>query len=183
MNCETTMPWILLETSGELPASRRADLAAHLASCPACREYRASLDVLRTGTRADAAAIPALDAATLTTILSASEAGRRRSPVARPSRSRWLDLVRTPALAYAAAALFAFGLGFGITVLRHPAGPTVAASTAPAWTMDEWLDVELDLLNSELAATSADWTDSAGGSPDGSVPDDVYSDPLLETEV
>ena len=168
MNCETTMHWILLEASGELPADRRAALSAHLDGCGACREYRASLDFLRTGTRSDAASIPALDPARLTTIISASEQGRRLSPLARRGRTRWFERIPAPALAYAAAILVAFGIGFSLTVLRTPNAPALAANGGAnaAWTMDEWLDVELDLLNSELSATSADWAESSRGADD-----------------
>lgn len=43
MKCHDAEKWILLQDSGELPAKRAKELAAHLHDCEACREFQFAL--------------------------------------------------------------------------------------------------------------------------------------------
>lgn len=43
MNCHDAEKWILLQDSGELPAKRANELAAHLHDCGPCREFQFAL--------------------------------------------------------------------------------------------------------------------------------------------
>jgi predicted anti-sigma-YlaC factor YlaD len=45
-NCDRARHWVSADVDGELSMFERALLANHLAGCPACREFRASVDGL-----------------------------------------------------------------------------------------------------------------------------------------
>jgi len=154
MNCERAVRDILLESSGELDRERRARLRAHVAGCAACRKYRAELMGITDLVHSESAP-PAASRVTADTILT--------SLALRPRRSRWQrwwsDWLAHPAPAAAAAAVAAFLAGFAAAVVLAGLRAPPAAPGRPAagvMVMDDWLDVQLDLLNDDAAAVAHD---------------------------
>lgn len=155
MKCDHSTQYILLESSGELTPADRARLDAHLAGCPSCRSYRSALLHLGDEARADEA-VPPPARFTVTSLLVEA---RRREEQEAARRQAWFGLGRRPVLAFAAAAVAAFAIGFGIVVAAsRPHGPVVARAAVPAhaWAMDEWVDVRMDLLSDDLATVAED---------------------------
>lgn len=64
MNCRSAQSLLLTENDGVLTPAQHAELASHLASCTACRAYRAELAAALETLRADvqAAPLPDIDA-------------------------------------------------------------------------------------------------------------------------
>jgi predicted anti-sigma-YlaC factor YlaD len=152
MNCDTLERLLLLDQSGELPAGRRADLAAHLAACADCRarhdELAAFARFLDAGTATDGPA-----EAVIARIMTA--AGTER-----PARRRGiLRLVGFPTLAAAAALVLLLGLaGWS---LRRPATAHVQAAGAArvaevSSLLAMLLDHDPDAAASHAAAASGD---------------------------
>jgi anti-sigma factor RsiW len=61
MNCRDSESLLLAERDGVLTKTQHAGLSDHVAACPACRQFRASLDAALDAFKADASAIPAPD--------------------------------------------------------------------------------------------------------------------------
>ncbi len=155
MKCSHSTQYILLESSGELTPADRARLDAHLAGCPSCRSYRSALLHLGDEARADEV-VPPPARFTVTSLLVEA---RRREVQETARRRTWFGLGQRPVFAFAAAAVAAFAVGFGIVlVASRPQGSAVARATIPAqaWVMDEWVDVRMDLLSDELATVAED---------------------------
>ncbi len=149
MKCSHSTQYLLLESSGELTPADRARLDAHLAGCPSCRSYRSALLHLGDETRADAVVPPP----TRFSVTSLLVEAQRREAHEEARRRAWFGLGPRPVMAFAAAALVAFSIGFGIVLMAsHPQAPAVARTAAPAgaWAMDEWVDVRMDLLSDDL---------------------------------
>ena len=159
MNCTKTKQWLLLAESGELSARRRAKMESHRAGCASCQGYRELLLRLRVDTRA-CAPVPPLDRVTRAVILDAAEHhARRRAEAAAPGWT-FLSALRLPVSAYAALAVLAFALGFGLMWGHRPAAPAVGdargLSAVPLLAFDDLVDVELDLLSDELSGAALD---------------------------
>jgi predicted anti-sigma-YlaC factor YlaD len=80
MNCTQIENLILLQDSGELTGRQRLDLDCHLAECPACRQTRADLTLLRQTLEKVSASRTSLSPAILESIRDASEQHARRTP-------------------------------------------------------------------------------------------------------
>ena len=61
MNCRDIEALLLAERDGVLPAARHAELAEHLAGCPACRHARATYGEAVAFLKTDAANVPVPD--------------------------------------------------------------------------------------------------------------------------
>lgn len=151
MNCDQAMRDILLESSGEIGAGARARLRAHLAVCPSCRSYRAALLNIEEIIHSEPAA-PLLSTVNADTIL--TEATRR---TLLPRRRFWTAW-QPPAAAVAAAAVaVAFLAGFTASVLVSGLRRrTAEVVTAPAWSLDEWMDAQIDWIRDELSSVAHD---------------------------
>jgi anti-sigma factor RsiW len=155
MKCNHSTQCILLESSGELTPADRVRLDAHLAGCPSCRSYRSALLHLGDEARADEVVPPP----TRFTVTSLIVEARRRADQEVARRRAWFGLGQRPVFAFAAAAVAAFAIGFGIVlVASRPQGSAVARLAIPsnAWVMDEWVDVRMDLLSEDLASVAED---------------------------
>lgn len=172
MKCESLTKYILLESSGELSPADRARLDAHVAGCPTCKSYRSALIHLREEVRADDETVPA-SRITATSLLVEARRREERELRARPA---WFGLGSRPAFAFAAAAVLAFAIGFGIVIMARPGAPSLARAPAsgPAWA-DEWVDVRLDLLSDEMAVAAEEMNGGLTLEPEspGETPDDI----------
>lgn len=61
MNCRSAHQLLLAENDGVLTPAQHTELASHLASCAACRAYRAELAAAMDTLKTDAAAVPLPD--------------------------------------------------------------------------------------------------------------------------
>lgn len=165
MKCDSLTKYILLESSGELSPADRARLDAHVAGCPTCRSYRSALLHLREEVQADDATVPASQVTAASILVEA----RRREERETATRRAWFGLGSRPALAFAAAALLAFTIGFGVVILTRPGAPALARAPAagPAWA-DEWVDVRLDLLSDEMAMAAEEMSRGLSLEPESS---------------
>ena len=130
MTCRDIEPLMLAERDGALTPTERAVLSNHVATCPACRQFRTQLAASLETYRASAASVAVPDVDEAWRDLRA----QLREP-ARPAKKRPLAPViwfGAP-LAAAAALAFAFRLGSGPSVSRLPAPASVqvAAISAP----------------------------------------------------
>jgi anti-sigma factor RsiW len=101
MNCERFRRDLFLARTGELTASREAELEKHLEGCAGCRSYAADLERAVAAAR-DAFNEPGPDPAVLSAIR--REAGKRAQRRVAVYRRPWAQ-----ALAYAAAVLVLLG--------------------------------------------------------------------------
>ncbi|MBU4459434.1 MAG: zf-HC2 domain-containing protein [Verrucomicrobia bacterium] len=165
MKCESLTKYILLESSGELSPADRARLDAHVAGCPTCKSYRSALIHLGEEVRADDETVPA-SRVTATSLLVEA---RRREERETAARHAWFGLGSRPALAFAAAAVVAFALGFGAVMMARPGAPAVARTpvSGPVWA-DEWVDVRLDLLSDEMAMAAEEMDSGLALEPESS---------------
>jgi hypothetical protein len=101
----------------ELPAARRAEVAAHLAACAACREHATELERLARG-------VSALPQASLPAGILVEVRRRLQEPAA-ARRIQWWS----PAWGTAAAALIVAGMvAFWVSSRRSPMGPETSVS-------------------------------------------------------
>lgn len=161
MKCDEAIRDILLESSGELDPAQGPRLAAHLEQCANCRAYRDALTRVERVAQQDSRAEVVASAVTADTIL--TEITRRSAIVPRRARVAW---IAHPAWSAAAAMVVAFLVGFTAAVLwaglRPASSPAVsdAPSRAPVatgvWSLDDWMDLQIDLLFEEAAALARD---------------------------
>jgi len=139
MRCRTALKRISDDLDGRLDARRRARLAAHLASCPACRDYRSDLERIQAGARLPLEPREGSWAdfeRRLEVRLDAAEPGRERIAVPFAARRRW---------AWAAAtAVVLAGVSLWLALPR-PAPPLTEA----------WLPTD-DILDPLVRAAEAD---------------------------
>ena len=106
MNCRDVEPLLLAERDGVLTSEQHATLAGHVATCPACRQFRAALTEATLFLKTDAANVAVPDADQAWRELRAQLPGEK----ARPAKKRRLAPVIWfgSTLAAAAALTFAF---------------------------------------------------------------------------
>ncbi len=161
MKCDEAIRDILLDSSGELDPALRPRLTAHLDQCASCRAYRDALTRVELVAQQESRAEVVASAVTADTILTEMT---RRSAVA-PRRTRFPWLVH-PAWSAAAAMVVAFLVGFTAAVLwaglrpvsspESAVEPTLAPAVTGVWSLDDWLDLQIDLLFEEAAALARD---------------------------
>ena len=153
MKCEHAEQALLLKDSGELGGWKNHRLQRHLAGCPACRTYQATLRETRLALHAMPA--PALTARARSALLDAARPDRRDSISLAPRPTSALSW--RPAWALAGLALL---LAVGIQLRSRNATPAVVAQNQ-ALTVDEAVDAELDQLQ-QLLVASLDESPDAG---------------------
>jgi anti-sigma factor RsiW len=89
LDCAALAPLLPAYTDGELDAAQSADVAAHLAACPACRERRAREDAFTAFMRTRLGSAEAAPASLRAAIAAAAAAARRGPWWARPLASPW----------------------------------------------------------------------------------------------
>lgn len=142
-----------------LQGERTAELAHHLATCPACAGFVAAHDrLLSAPLAAQPGPSPAVDQAVLAVARQRLHAMRRP----RPSRPV-LRLVTWPRLAAAAGFALLLAGAWWLTPATAPQVVTTAHSASPSWT-DSQLELELDLVAEQLAAVNRATTDLTGKS-------------------
>ncbi len=161
MNCSKARKWLLLDDAGELPADRRARLAAHLAGCAECRNFAASLADLRGQYRAEGGA-PNTPLPTLTAILTAA---RGLGPPPAPRRAPHVFWWSPPRALAAVAAAFLFFSALAVGLWRHRLAPSAARPSdaairaavglAIAAIENEWCALEGELAMARLEI--GDW--------------------------
>lgn len=188
MKCDEAIRDILLDSSGELDPALRPRLTAHLDQCASCRAYRDTLTQVELVAQQESRAEVVASAVTADTIL--TEMTRRSSIAPRRTRFPWLA---HPAWSAAAAMIVAFLVGFTAAVLwaglrpaSSPASarePSLAPAVTEVWSLDDWLDLQIDLLFEEAAALARDLQRPAERPEDTAEPggteilfDDVFVD-------
>jgi len=158
MKCDEAIRDILLDSSGELDPAVRPRLAAHLEQCASCRSYRDTLTRVEMVVQEESRAEAVASAVTADTILTEMT---RRSAIS-PRRVPWSWLTQ-PAWSAVAAMVVAFLVGFTGAMLwdglrpASPVGPAMApAASSAVWSLDEWMDLQIDLLWEEAAALARD---------------------------
>ncbi|GJG88621.1 hypothetical protein tb265_38020 [Gemmatimonadetes bacterium T265] len=170
---------------GRAPASQRAELEAHLATCDACRGEYGTLAAVRDAYPVPSIAVDAIAAAVRARTLPAGIPSERRTAAPgadrRPARVVAIPARHTPAWArrgalraFAATALVAIGSGAMWLHTTRPApvrpapraGAPMATRPAPADSNGSLLGVNFsDLNDSELAAVVAAVDDPASTTP------------------
>ena len=102
MNCQNAENWMLLQDSGELPAKRENELAAHLHDCDSCQRFQFALIESR-------AAFQAVEEPSLKAVQNVLREARLNAP----EKKRAKLLVLKPAVAIAASLIIGLGLFFG----------------------------------------------------------------------
>lgn len=127
MNCRDIEPLLLAERDGVLTPKQHAELAAHVAACPACRQARAIYGEAVTFLKTDAANVAVPDADKEWRTIRAQLHGEG----AKPARRHPLAPVIWFSAPFAAAA----ALAFAFFVTRSPVPPTTSLPPpAPATT-------------------------------------------------
>ncbi len=121
MNCHDIEPLLLSERDGVLTPEQHAALAAHLATCPACRQLRTTYGEAVTFLKTDAANVAVPDADKAWRNLRAQIHGE----TAKPAKKRPLAPIIWFSVPLAAAAALAIGL-----FVFRPAAP-FAPSLSP----------------------------------------------------
>jgi anti-sigma factor RsiW len=123
MNCRDIEPLLLVERDGVLTPQQHAELAAHIANCPGCRQARANYGEVITYLKTDAANIAVPDAAKEWRVIRAQLPGE----AAKPAKKRPF----APVIWFSAplAAVAALAIGLFVT------GPTQSAAEAPTATI------------------------------------------------
>jgi len=132
-----------------LRGERNAELARHLAACPACAGFVAAHDRLVSVPLATSQGpSPAVDRAVL------AAARQRLRTTRRPMTLRpTLRLVTWPRLAAAAGFALLLAGAWWLTPATAPQVVATAHSAGPSWT-DSQLELELDLVAAQLAAVN-----------------------------
>lgn len=109
MNCRSAQPLLLAERDGVLTPAQHAELAAHLAACASCRQFRAELAAALDAVRADTQAVPLPDIDAEWRAVQAKINGAAAAPSSRPAKRRLAPVLWFSApLAAAAAVALAF---------------------------------------------------------------------------
>ncbi|MBP7482789.1 MAG: zf-HC2 domain-containing protein [Lacunisphaera sp.] len=135
MNCRDIEPLLLAERDGVLTPQKHAELAAHVAGCPACRRERAIYGEAVSYLKTDAANITVPDADKEWRTIRAQLPGEN----AKPARKRPL----APVIWFTAPLAAAAALALGLFVI-HPTQPAAEAPTATIAYVDRdsgWLVV------------------------------------------
>lgn len=158
MKCDEAIRDILLASSGELDLAQQPRLTAHLAQCASCRAYKKTLTRVETAVQQESRAEVVVSAITADTIL--TEITRRSFIARQRATAPWLV---HPSWSVAAAMLVAFLIGFTAVVLwaglfRSPLAesPVAQRGESRMWSLDEWMDVQIDLLFDEADALVRD---------------------------
>ena len=125
MNCRDIEPLLLAERDGVLTSKQHADLAAHVAGCPACRRERLIYGEAVTFLKTDAANVAVPDAEKeWRSIRSQLHAGGAKSAKKRPL---------APLIWFSAPLAAAAALAFAFFVTRPPVtqAPSLTPQTSP----------------------------------------------------
>lgn len=124
MNCRDIEPLLLAERDGVLTSKQHAELAAHVAGCPACRRARAIYGEAVTFLKTDAANVAVPDVDQEWRAIRAQLQGEH----AKPARKRPLAPVIWFSAPFAAAAALVFA--FFVTRSPVPQAPSLAPPAA-----------------------------------------------------
>ena len=116
MNCRDIEPLLLAERDGVLTSKQHAELAAHVAGCPACRQARLNYGDAVTFLKTDAANVAVPDADKEWRTIRAQLHGES----AKPAKKRPL----APVIWFSAPLAAAAALAFAFFVTRSPVPPT-----------------------------------------------------------
>jgi hypothetical protein len=117
MNCRDIEPLLLAERDGVLTSEQHAALAGHVATCPACRQFRAALTEATLFLKTDAANVAVPDAGQAWRELRPRLDGEK----ARPAKKRRL----APVIWFGSTLAAAAALTFAFLNLRPRSMPTV----------------------------------------------------------
>ena len=171
MNCKLAEQSILLQDSGELGLIGRSRLRRHLRSCADCRSLQADLALTRQALHTQP--VPALSPQARADLIDAATPDRRNViTLARQQRpvSWW-----RPVLAAAALAALVWA---GRNASQRPAANVVADvdPSAPALSVDDAVDAEMNALQTLLLASLEDGTNAAST---GTMDEDTLATELL----
>jgi anti-sigma factor RsiW len=124
MNCRDIQPLLLAERDGVLTSQQHAELAAHVAGCPACRRERLVYGEAVTFLKTDAANVAIPDADEEWQTVRAQLLGE----VSKPARKRPLAPIIWFSAPFAAAAALAFA--FFVTQSPVPQAPDLTPQPA-----------------------------------------------------